>query len=99
MQELRPAVRAAAGLAAPSCAALSNLTWFIDMSRRLEQREIHMPNFPERLCLARLEGLPHGGEAMIRPGFGWHYFLNAKLKLHQLSQFSFSPPIPGQKVH
>jgi hypothetical protein len=82
-----------------SSAALSDLAWFIDMSRRIEQREIHQPNYPERLCLARLEGLPHDRGAMITPGFGTHCFLYVELKLHQLNPFSFSPPIPGQKVH
>jgi len=86
-------------LAAPYSTALSDLTWFNDMWRRLEQRKIHGPNHTEQLCLAGLEGQPHDRAALIRPTVGKHYFLNVELKLHQLNQFSYAPPIPGQKVH
>jgi len=86
-------------LAAPSSAALSDLTWFNDMWRRLEQRKIHRPNHAEQLCLARLEGQPHERGAPIRPALGKHSFLYAELKLHQLNQFSFAPPVSGQRVH
>jgi hypothetical protein len=101
MQELRPrpAVQAARYGCRTSSAALSDLTWFIDMSRRIEERQIHRPNYPERLCLARLEGLPHDRGAMIRPGFDTYYLLYVELKPHRLNPPSFSPPIPGQKVH
>jgi len=69
------------------------------MWRWFEQRKIHRPNDTEQLCLARREGRPHDREALIRPVPGKHYFLNVELKLHQLNQFSYAPPIPGQKVH
>jgi len=86
-------------LAAPFSAALSGLTWFNDMWRRFEQRKIHQPNPTKQPCLARLKGTPLPRGALIRPVFGKHYFLCDETKLHPFGQFSFAPPILGQKVH
>jgi hypothetical protein len=69
------------------------------MWRLLEQRKIRRPSHTEELCLARLEGQPHDRVALMRPALGKHYFLYDELKPHQLNQFSFAPPIRGQKVH
>jgi len=69
------------------------------MWRRLEQPKIHELNSTEQMCLARLEGQPHDCGTLIRPVPGKHYFLYLELKPHQLDQFSFTPPIPGQRVH
>jgi hypothetical protein len=69
------------------------------MWRQTEQRKIHQTNHTEQLCLARLEGELRDRGALIRGALGKHYFLYVELKLHQLNQFSFAQPIPGQKVH
>ncbi len=101
MQDLRPAVYTArlASLAAPSFAALSYRSWFKNMWRRFEQNAICRPKNEKQFQVACLEGQPHDRGTQIRPALGKHYFLHGELKLDQLDQFSFAPPIPGQKVH
>src|SRR5260370_13816676 len=84
--------------AAPSSAALSDLTWFINMWRRLEQRKLHRPNYTKQLCPVRLESQPYDRAAMIRPVPGKHYFLCAETKLHPFDHVCFAPPILVQNV-
>jgi hypothetical protein len=69
------------------------------MWRRIEKNKIYRPKNVKQFHVARLEGQPHDRGALMRAALGKHYFLNVELKLHQLNQFFFAPPIRGQKVH
>jgi hypothetical protein len=69
------------------------------MWRRFEKNKTYRPKNVKQFHVARLEGQPHDRGALMRAALGKHYFLNVELKLHQLNQFFFGPPIRGQKVH
>jgi hypothetical protein len=68
------------------------------MGRRLEQRKIHGPKNGKQLPLARLEGQPHNGGALIRAGFRKDYFPYVEVKLRQRDPISFALPVPGQRI-
>src|SRR5207245_9272327 len=74
-------------------------SWFKNMWRRFEQNAICRPKNEKQFQVACPEGQPLDRGTQIRPALGKPYFLYRELKLDQLDQFSFSPPVPGQKLH
>src|SRR5260370_8618151 len=74
-------------------------SWLKNMWRRFEHNKIYRPMNVKQFQEARLEAHPHDRGALIPPAVGKHSFLNFKLLLSQLAQFSFSPRLPEQTAH